>query len=114
MQAGRELDALVAGALKGWEPGFIEHLKENDGWILIPHYSTDWRKMGELVTEAAEEGIFLSYEHACGGYVGIAYDMRNVTTEEVEPIFSDDEHRAVKEAPQAISRAYLKAKGIAI
>ncbi|WP_289135571.1 hypothetical protein [uncultured Brevibacillus sp.] len=109
MQAGRELDAKVAGALKGWEPEFIEHLKENDGWILIPHYSTDWRRMGELVEEAKEKEIYLDYSHSLnGGYYGFA------------GIFADGEYQihhntpTVDKAPYAICLAFLMAKGIEV
>lgn len=115
MQAGRELDALVAGALKGWEPGFIEHLKENDGWILIPHYSTDWRKMGELVEEARQQGIFLEYEHCKDGiYMGRAWKI----CEESDDWLSMPRDRAITPvggtAPHAVSLAYLQTKGIEV
>lgn len=110
MEAGRELDALVAGALKGWEPEFIDHLKENDGWILIRNYSTDWREMGELVEEARKEEIYLEYSHALnGGYYGVSCIFKNgeyqIHHEAVE---------AVPTAPHAVCLAYLKAKGVSV
>ncbi|NRR02569.1 hypothetical protein HP570_10085 [Brevibacillus sp. RS1.1] len=104
MQAGRELDALVAGALKGWEPGFIEHLKENDGWILIPQYSTDWRRMGELVEEARKQDIYLDILPNETCYISETKTMSNATI-----------GKAIKsEAPHAACLAFLEAKGLAI
>ncbi|MDR7318891.1 hypothetical protein [Brevibacillus nitrificans] len=116
MQAGRELDALVAGALKGWEPAFIEHLKENDGWILIPHYSTDWRRMGELVDEAKKQGILLEYEHFTEGrYLGRAWKYH----EDSEDWVSIPRDFAIKppiasSVPHAVSLAFLQMKNTAI
>ncbi|KMZ42409.1 MULTISPECIES: hypothetical protein [Bacillales] len=72
MQVGRELDALVAGALKGWEPEFIEHL-------LIPQYSSDWRRMGELVEEARKQDIYLDILPTETCYISEAKTMSNAT-----------------------------------
>ncbi|MFC8685971.1 hypothetical protein [Brevibacillus porteri] len=51
MQAGRELDAKIAELVNGWSSEYTEHLKKNDGWILIPHYSTTWNGMERLLEE---------------------------------------------------------------
>ncbi|MEJ8547171.1 hypothetical protein [Brevibacillus borstelensis] len=107
MKPGRELDVKVAEAL-GWG---VEEMESNGH--PVPSFSTTWEGMGELVEEAAEEGIFLSYEHVCGGYLGLAYDMRE-TTGPVSPIYSDDDHRGIKSAPHALSLVYLKVKDVAI
>ncbi|MEJ8547109.1 hypothetical protein [Brevibacillus borstelensis] len=113
MQAGRELDVKVAEAF-GWVVDSHDPIYWQDNeWYPIPEFSTTWFGMGVLVEGAPEEGIFLSFEHVCGGYVGLAYDMRE-TNGPVNPIYSDDDHRGIKSAPHAIALVYLKVKGTAI
>lgn len=101
MEAGRELDALVARALKGWEPEFVEHLKENNGWILIPHYSTDWRSMGVLIEESRKKGLHIDIQTFESHYSAFVFDSGDITK-----IIST---ASANEAPYAACLAFVKA-----
>lgn len=109
MQAGRELDVKVAEAL-GWNYNEKLHL-----WIsssmyypLLPYFSTTWEGMGVLVEEAAKQGFPFQIETRFmdGGLI----DYRCLSIGEDRDIV----HGFGNTAPQAVCRAFLKAKGIAI
>jgi len=109
MEAAHELDAKVAEAL-GWN-----HNERLRVWITptmyypeLPEFSTSWEGMGVLVEEAVKRGFTFQIETRFmdGGLI----DYRCLSIGEDRDIV----HGFGDTAPQAVCRAFLKAKGVEI
>ncbi|BAH44532.1 hypothetical protein BBR47_35550 [Brevibacillus brevis NBRC 100599] len=124
MQAGRKLDGKVAVEL-GWQwgdtgRGFEALLPpendprynralygpfhfDKDGYLeTMPHYSTSWNGMGEMIEEARQQFMYLDLIPQENGYTCEA----KINTGFVVDSATE------KEAPYAVTRAFLKANGV--
>ena len=121
MVAGRELDALVAEKVMGWErivmkdkPGAVSWPHPPKGfdvnhnrWSIIPHYSTDIAAAWEVVEKLAPEFEWiLENDVKDGGWSAIIYKWEG-TSVVSSPIGRSD----ADTAPHAICLAALAAVG---
>lgn len=108
MQAGRELDRKVAEALglTGYMPCNADDCKACDNKFV--RFSTTWEGMGVLVEEAAKQGFPFQIETRFMDGGLIDYSCLSIGEDR------DIVHGFGDTAPQAVCRAFLKAKGIVI
>ena len=119
MDAGRDMDALVAEKVMGWNniEGGHGHPTESGPFVdcgclshayqkqEIPHYSTDIAAAWEVVEKMMDEGEYTSLECYGGRYCFHIH----LTAD------TDDIHIEVAEtAPLAICSAALAAKGVSV
>lgn len=107
----RDIEAKVAELLNGWEDGFTEHLKNNDGWILIPHYSDLERGIFKLIEGAREQGVYLSINPIKSGYSLVASVDGYLG---VKIALFNGEVASIEEVGHALVRMFLRAKGVNI
>lgn len=112
-EAGRELDALIAERVMGWQRCHAE-LHGGSGFppgqsfsihniAVIPHYSTDWGAAGQVMEHFATQGRYL---WLC--YEAVSY-LRADTMHWAVSFAAPGQFRATADsAPLAICRAALR------
>lgn len=109
MEEIRNLEAKVAEIINGWGSGFTEYLKNNDGWILIPHYSDMERGVFKLIEGARNQGLYLTIYPLRTGYgIEATKDGRGNLHESLEYTEVD----SIEKVGEVLVHLFLKAKGI--
>lgn len=106
MQAGRELDMKVAEAL-GLKPTAtaIRWIISLRGEVIdLPHFSTTWEGMGELVEEAKKQGTQIEFASRPNEQYR-SWVYKHVNGPEYVMCDSDS-------LPMAVCLAFLKARGV--
>jgi hypothetical protein len=108
MQAGRELDALVAEKVMGWKVkhmdvyGWMYSLPDRNRWTNVPHFSSNIADAWQVVEKARKDFGFIDILPYGSGY------------ETVVRTLNGDIHTKVETAPHAICLAALRAFGVEV